>query len=122
QGFGAGAERAGATGLTAEYSPVKRRGFLSALPFVGIQAGTLLASLVFFFLSLMPEDAFLSWGWRIPFLASVLLILIALYIRAKPQETPAFVQLEKQEQVAQRPIREIFTRGRPGAGVGDGVR
>src|SRR5690625_723903 len=112
QGFGAGAEQAGATVLMAEYSPVKRRGFLSALPFVGIQAGTLLASLVFFFLSLMPEDAFLSWGWRIPFLASVLLILIALYIRAKLQETPAFVQLEKQEQVAERPIREIFTRGR----------
>ena len=122
QGFGAGAEQAGATVLMAEYSPVKRRGFLSALPFVGIQAGTLLASLVFFFLTLMPEGAFLSWGWRLPFLASVLLILIALYIRSKLQETPAFVQLEKQEQVAEHPIREIFTRGRAGVVVGVGLR
>jgi len=122
QGFGAGAEQAGATVLMAEYSPVKNRGFFSALPFVGIQAGTLLASVVFFLLTLMPEEAFLSWGWRLPFLGSFLLILVALFIRAKLQETPSFVQLEKSEQVAERPVREIFTRGRAGVVVGVGLR
>lgn len=122
QGFGAGAEQAGATVLMAEYSPVARRGFFSALPFVGIQAGTLLASVVFFGLTLMPEDAFMSWGWRIPFLASILMILVALFIRAKMQETPAFVQLEKHEQIAEKPVREIFTRGRAGVVVGAGLR
>lgn len=122
QGFGAGAEQAGATVLMAEYSPVKRRGFFSALPFVGIQAGTLLAALVFFLLNLMPEEAFMSWGWRVPFLASLLLIAVALFIRARLRETPSFVQLEKHEQIADRPIREIFTRGRAGVVVGIGLR
>jgi len=122
QGFGAGAEQAGATVLMAEYSPVKKRGFFSALPFVGIQAGTLLASVVFFLLTLMPEEAFLSWGWRLPFLGSFLLILVALFIRAKLQETPSFVQLEKSEQIAERPVREIFTRGRAGVVIGVGLR
>lgn len=122
QGFGAGAEQAGATVLMAEYSPVKKRGFFSALPFVGIQAGTLLASVVFFLLTLMPEEAFLSWGWRLPFLGSFVLILVALFIRAKLQETPSFVQLEKSEQVAERPVREIFTRGRAGVVIGVGLR
>jgi len=122
QGFGAGAEQAGATVLMAEYAPVKRRGFFSALPFVGIQAGTLLASLAFFALTLMPEDAFLSWGWRLPFLASLALILIALWIRSKLRETPSFIQLEKHEQIAEKPLREIFTRGRGGVVVGIGLR
>lgn len=122
QGFGAGAEQAGATVLMAEYSPVKRRGFFSALPFVGIQAGTLLAALVFSALTLMPEDALMSWGWRVPFLLSFVLILVALFIRMRLKETPTFVELEKQEQVTDRPIREIFTRGLPGVITGIGLR
>lgn len=123
QGFGAGAEQAGATVLMAEYSPVRRRGFFSALPFIGIQAGTLLAALTFSVLtSVLPEQQFLAWGWRLPFLASFLLILVALWIRSKLRETPTFVILEKQEQVAHHPIRDIFTKGRPGVVVGIGLR
>jgi MHS family metabolite:H+ symporter-like MFS transporter len=122
QGFGAGAEQAGATVLMAEYSPVKRRGFFSALPFVGIQAGTLLAALVFSALQLMPEEAFMSWGWRVPFLSSFVLILVALFIRMRLKETPTFVELEKHEQVAHSPFREIFTTGMPGVITGIGLR
>lgn len=122
QGLGAGAEQAGATVLMAEYAPVKRRGFFSALPFVGIQAGTLLAALVFSGLTLMPEEQFLSWGWRVPFIASFLLILVAIMIRLKLRETPTFVELEKQEQIAQNPLKEIFTKGLPGVITGIGLR
>ena len=122
QGFGAGAEQAGATVLMAEYAPVRRRGFFSALPFIGIQAGTLLAALVFSFISLLPKDALLSWGWRVPFLASFVLILLALFIRMRLRETPTFIELEKHEQIADRPIREIFTHGLPGVIVGIGLR
>ncbi|GLJ60545.1 MFS transporter [Microbacterium barkeri] len=122
QGFGAGAEQAGATVLMAEYAPVRQRGFFAALPFIGIQAGTLLAALVFSGLSLMPEDAFLAWGWRVPFLASFLLILIALFIRMRLRETPTFVELEKHEQVAAHPFRDIFTTGMPGVITGIGLR
>ncbi|MDN3311512.1 MFS transporter [Microbacterium oryzae] len=122
QGFGAGAEQAGATVLMAEYAPVRQRGFFSALPFIGIQAGTLLAAVVFSALSLMPEDAFLAWGWRLPFLSSFLLILIALFIRLRLRETPTFIELEKHEQVATHPFREIFTSGMPGVIAGIGLR
>jgi MHS family metabolite:H+ symporter-like MFS transporter len=122
QGLGAGAEQAGATVLMAEYAPVKRRGFFSALPFIGIQAGTLLAAVVFSMIALLPEEALLTWGWRVPFLASFVLILLALFIRMRLRETPTFVELEKHEQIADHPIREIFTRGLPGVIVGIGLR
>lgn len=122
QGFGAGAEQAGSTVLMAEYAPVSRRGYFAALPFVGIQAGTLLAGVVFSLLSMMPEPQFLAWGWRIPFLASALLILVALWIRAHLAETPTFVHLEKREQITDHPIREIFTTSRVGVVVGIGLR
>jgi MHS family metabolite:H+ symporter-like MFS transporter len=108
QGFGAGAEQAGATVLMAEYSPVKSRGFFAALPFIGIQAGTLLAAGVFAYLGGLPEEVLLGWAWRVPFLSSILLILVALFIRMRLKESPTFVELEKHEQVADHPMREIF--------------
>ncbi|MDN5760784.1 MAG: MHS family MFS transporter [Microlunatus sp.] len=107
QGFGAGAEQAGSTVLMAEYSPVKRRGFFSALPFIGIQAGTLLASAVFLGISTLSDEVLLGWVWRIPFLVSILLILVALFIRLRLRETPTFIQLEEREQVAQNPLSEL---------------
>ena len=122
QGFGAGAEQAGATVLMAEYSPVRRRGFFSSLPFIGIQLGTLMAAVVFSILSTLPEDVFLGWAWRVPFLLSFVLILVALFIRMRLRETPTFIELEKHEQIAERPIREIFTKGLPGVVVGIGLR
>nr|WP_276610621.1 MFS transporter [Kineococcus siccus] len=122
QGFGAGAEQAGATVLMAEYSPVKRRGFFAALPFIGIQAGTLLAALTFAYLGGLPEDVLLGWAWRVPFLASVVLILVALFIRLRLRESPTFVVLEKQEQVAERPLREVFGHSLPSVLRGIGLR
>jgi MHS family metabolite:H+ symporter-like MFS transporter len=88
QGFGAGAEQAGATVLMAEYSPTRRRGFYSALPFVGIMLGTLLASVVFVGLGQVPQEALLSWVWRIPFLASIFLIAVAVLIRMRLRRAP----------------------------------
>ena len=122
QGFGAGAEQAGATVLMAEYSPVRRRGFFSALPFVGIMLGTLLASVVFVGLGQVPQEALLSWVWRIPFLASILLIGVAVLIRLRLQESPTFVKLEKQEQVAHNPLGEVFRRSTPSVLRGIGLR
>ena len=109
QGFGAGAEQAGATVLMAEYSPVRSRGYFAALPFIGIQAGTLLAAGVFAYLGGLPEDVLLGWAWRVPFLASIILILIALFIRMRLKESPTFVELERHEQIAEHPMREIFS-------------
>jgi MHS family metabolite:H+ symporter-like MFS transporter len=122
QGFGAGAEQAGATVLMAEYSPTRRRGFFSALPFVGIMFGTLLASVVFVGLGQVPEEALLTWVWRIPFLASILLIGLAVLIRLRLQESPTFVKLEKQEQVAHNPLSEVFSNSAPSLLRGIGLR
>ncbi|MBS1907098.1 MAG: MHS family MFS transporter [Actinobacteria bacterium] len=122
QGFGAGAEQAGATVLMAEYAPVRRRGYFAALPFIGIQAGTVLAALVFAGISALPKEQLMSWGWRVPFLCSFVLILLALFIRMRLRETPTFVELEKHDQVTDRPLREIFGHGLPGVIVGIGLR
>lgn len=108
QGLGAGAEQAGSTVLMAEVAPVKRRGFFAALPFIGIQGGTLLASAVFAYLGTLPEEILLGWVWRIPFLCSFLLILVAVFIRAKLNETPTFQELANQKEVARQPLSELF--------------
>jgi MHS family metabolite:H+ symporter-like MFS transporter len=107
QGFGAGAEQAGSTVLMAEYSPVRRRGFFSALPFIGIQGGTLLASGIFLATSTASDDVLFGWLWRVPFLVSVLLILTALFIRLRLEETPTFVKMEKHEQVVKNSIANL---------------
>ena len=122
QGFGAGAEQAGATVLMAEYSPPPRRGFFSALPFVGIQAGTLLAAAVWALLGLVPDEILFGWLWRVPFLASVFLIALAVYIRLRLKESPTFVELEKHEQVAEHPLPELFRTARRQVWRGIGLR
>ncbi len=122
QGFGAGAEQAGATTLMAEYAPIRRRGYYSALPFVGIMVGTIIASLVFVGLGQVPQAALLGWVWRIPFLASIILIAVAVFIRLRLRESPTFVKLEKQEQVADHPLREVFRTSSPSLLRGLGLR
>jgi MHS family metabolite:H+ symporter-like MFS transporter len=112
QGFGAGAEQAGASTLMAEFAPVKRRGFFAALPFVGIQAGTLLAAGSFALVSQLPDAAFLAWGWRVPFLFSVVLIAVALYIRLRMQESPTFSRLQKRDEVEPAPVRSLLRSSR----------
>jgi Sugar (and other) transporter. len=109
QGLGAGAEQAGATTLMAEYAPVRQRGYFAALPFVGIMVGTILASVVFFLLGLASQAVVLGWLWRIPFLASILLIATAIFIRLRLRESPAFIDLEKSDQVANNPLAEVFS-------------
>ncbi|WGD36328.1 MFS transporter [Lysinibacter sp. HNR] len=122
QGFGAGAEQAGATVLMAEYAPVRRRGFFSALPFIGIQAGTLLASGVFVYLGTLPTEVLLAGVWRVPFIASVLLIGLAVLIRIRLKESPTFIELEKQEQISKNPLREVFSASFPNVLRGIGLR
>jgi len=112
QGFGAGAEQAGASTLMAEFAPVRRRGFFAALPFVGIQAGTLLAAGTFALVSQLPDAAFLAWGWRIPFLASVGLIAVAIYIRLRMQESPTFSRLQESHEVEHAPVRSLLRTSR----------
>lgn len=108
QGFGAGAEFGGAAILTAENAPAHRRGFFGSFPGVGVYIGLFLASVVFTGLASLPEEIFLGWAWRIPFLASILLVAVALIIRVRLSETAAFKELEHQGGVSKSPLRDLF--------------
>lgn len=95
QGFGAGAEIAGATVMLAEYAPARRRGLVSSLVCLGTNSGTLAASALWAILvAVLSEEELLSWGWRIPFLASFLLMIFAVWIRRSLKESPVFEQRE----------------------------
>lgn len=107
QGLGAGAEQAGATTLISEVAPAKRRGYFAALPFVGIQLGTLLGAGTFALLGLVDPKIVQEWLWRVPFLCSFVLIVAAVVIRLRLKETPVFRELEKHNEVAKNPIGEV---------------
>ena len=97
QGFAVGGEWAGAALLTAEYAPKDKRGLYGAFPQLGTPAGMFLANATFLVSALVAGDsseAFLSYGWRIPFVASALLIAIGLWVRLSIAETPAFIQAQ----------------------------
>ena len=89
QGFGAGAEIAGATVMLAEYAPPKRRGVIASLVSLGTNSGTLAASALWaFLLGVLTEEQLLSWGWRLPFLLSFVLLIFARVAAAEPQGEP----------------------------------
>ncbi|TDC15431.1 MFS transporter [Streptomyces sp. 8K308] len=91
QGFGAGAEIAGATVMLAEYAPPPRRGLIASLVSLGTNSGTLAASgLWAILLAVLSEDQLLSWGWRLPFLLSFLLLIFAVWLRRSLKESPVF--------------------------------
>lgn len=93
QGFGAGAEIAGATVMLAEFAPTRRRGLISSLVCLGTNSGTLAASAIWAILvSTLSEEQLLSWGWRIPFLFSFVLMIFAVWIRRSLKESPVFEQ------------------------------
>jgi MHS family shikimate/dehydroshikimate transporter-like MFS transporter len=109
QGLGAGAELAGASLMSAEYAPRGRRGFFTALPNAGNGLGAAIAAVVLTPFALLPEETFLQWGWRVPFLLSVVMMGLGLYIRARLEETPAYVKnVEKDERKRPAPIATVL--------------
>jgi metabolite-proton symporter len=110
QGFAVGGEWGGATLMAVEHAPSGRKGLYGAFPQMGAPAGTATATLAFYAVSLLPDDRFLSWGWRIPFLASALLIVIGLVIRLSIAESPDFTAVRERAAVARMPIVAAFRR------------
>jgi len=109
QGVGAGAEQAGAAVLMAEYAPRERRGFFAALPFTGIMAGTVAAAVIYFVMLLGVDNIANTWLWRVPFLLSVFIIAVAIWIRLKLKESPEFSKLEAKHQIAERPLANLLS-------------
>jgi MHS family metabolite:H+ symporter-like MFS transporter len=122
QGLGAGAEQAGAAVLMTEYAPRERRGFFAALPFLGIQLGTVLASLIYFVMLMGVKDATQTWLWRVPFLLSLLIVAVAMYMRLNLKESPTFAKLEARHQTAQRPLTNLLKHSMKTVGLGIGLR
>jgi MFS transporter, MHS family, shikimate and dehydroshikimate transport protein len=92
QGVALGGEFGGAALLTSETAPAGRRGLFASSAMVGLSAGILLGSGVFAAFATLPRTAFLTWGWRVPFLLSLLLVLLGLWLRARVAETPDFLR------------------------------
>ncbi len=112
QGFGVGGEWGGAVLLAVEHSPDGRRGYYGSWPQMGVPAGLLLSTGVFTIFSSLSNEQFLAWGWRVPFLLSILLVAVGLYIRLAILETPAFRQVQETQTQARVPIIDVL-RTRP---------
>jgi MFS family permease len=108
QGFGVGGEWGGAVLMAVEHAPAGSRGFYGSWPQIGVPAGLLLSTGVFSLFAGLPQDQFLSWGWRVPFLLSIFLVGIGLYIRLSILETPAFEKLKESRREARQPTLEVL--------------
>jgi len=110
QGFGAGAEYGGAVVLLVEHAPPGRRGLWGSIAPMAVGIGNLLAAGAFALVSLLPQDAFMAWGWRLPFLASFILVLGGLFVRLRVTETPVFRDAVARQQPERIPVLEVLRR------------
>jgi len=108
QGVAVGGEWGGGVLMALEHAPPHQRAFYASWPQCGVPAGTVLSSGAFFLVQLMPDDAFLSWGWRLPFFGSAALVLVGLYIRLKVTESPDFLQVKARGEQVKVPAADVF--------------
>ncbi|PYQ42624.1 MAG: MFS transporter [Acidobacteria bacterium] len=111
QGIGVGGEWGGAVLLAVEHAPPHRKGFYGSFPQMGVPGGLILANLVFLAVSsAVGRDAFLAWGWRVPFLASAVMVVIGLVIRFQVAESPDFERLKQAGQRERMPLVAVMRR------------
>jgi metabolite-proton symporter len=109
QGLSAGGEWGGAALMSVEHAPPGRRGLFGSFPQIGVPIGLLLANLAFFAVTTTTtEEQFQSWGWRIPFLLSVVLIAVGFFIRTKVSESPVFVELRQRRRRRSAPLKQLM--------------
>jgi MFS family permease len=111
QGLGLGGEWGGAVIMSVEHGDPRRRGLNASWPQVGVPMGNLLAAAVLWVLnSTLSESAFLSWGWRVPFLLSGVLVVVGLWIRLTITESPLFAEVQESGAKAKMPLIEVLKR------------
>jgi MFS family permease len=108
QGFSAAGEQAGASSLTLEHAPDHRRAFFTSWTLTGTQGGLILASLVMIPFVSLPDDAELSWGWRVPFWLSAIVVAVAYFIRRRLHETPEFDEAKATGAIARMPLMPLM--------------
>jgi metabolite-proton symporter len=113
QGLSAGGEWGGAALMSVEHAPPGRRGYFGSFPQIGVPIGLLLANLVFFTVSAVTTDEqFAAWGWRIPFLLSVVLIAVGFFVRSRVAESPVFTELRRRRARRSAPLAELLRSNR----------
>jgi metabolite-proton symporter len=108
QGMAVGGEWGGAALMAVEHAPTGHRGFFGSLPQAGVGAGLILSSLAMAAVAQLPEADFMRWGWRLPFLASVILLVVGAFIRLKVAESPAFETLKTSGRQVEMPVMEVI--------------
>jgi MFS family permease len=108
QGLAVSGEQSGATSMTLEHAPANRRAFFSSFTLAGTQGGSILATAIFIPIAAMAPDSLLSWGWRIPFLLSAVVMVVGWWIRRTLHETPAFEEEEVHHVVPKAPLKALF--------------
>ncbi|MBO0603169.1 MHS family MFS transporter [Sporosarcina sp. E16_3] len=104
QGLGIGGEWGGALLLAVEYAPKEKRGLYGSVPQMGITIGMLLGTIALSIMTLLPEDSFMTWGWRVPFILSALLVVFGLWIRKGIDETPSFKAVQEKGEIPKVPL------------------
>ncbi|MCX2746849.1 MFS transporter [Arthrobacter sp. MI7-26] len=110
QGIAAGGEWGGATAMAVENAPKEKRGFYASMVQLGSPSGTLLSSGAIALVTLLPKSEFLSWGWRLPYLVSIVLVAVAIWIRWYLPETYEFRALEANRLTTKSPLKETFLK------------
>jgi MFS family permease len=108
QGLSAGGEQAGANSMSLEHAPPDRRAYYTSYTLSGTQFGQILATAIFLPIAVLPEEALLSWGWRVPFWLSAVVVVAGLLIRRTIDETPVFEKERSQHEVARLPLAVLF--------------
>jgi metabolite-proton symporter len=104
QGLGIGGEWGGALLLAVEYAPPEKRGLFGSIPQMGVTIGMLMGTIALWLMTMLPEEIFMTWGWRVPFLLSALLVIFGLWIRQGIDETPDFKKVKESGDIPKLPI------------------
>lgn len=110
QGLAIGGDWGGAVLIAVEHAPAGKKGFFGSLPQTGVAIGLLLSAFALAMVSKLPEKDMLSWGWRIPFVASVVLLIIGGYVRLRVSESPAFKKMKASGTIAHSPVRDTLQK------------
>lgn len=108
QGFSAGGEWGGAALMSVEHAPKNKRGYFGAYPQIGVPIGMILATFTLWLLTSVMGPAFTEWGWRLPFLFSIVLIVVGYMIRRAVEESPVFKQLQERQKESSAPLGQLF--------------
>lgn len=108
QGLGIGGEWGGALLLAVEYSPKEKRGLFGSVPQMGVTIGMLMGTIAISAMSLLPDEQFMAWGWRVPFILSAVLVFLGLWIRKSLDETPSFKEAKESGNIAKVPLFDTF--------------